>query len=184
MRKKTKTFNFPERLKWLKDNDPRFKDLDIGLHPVDISGIPYLEGLMVKFRHPDEQSFVNVARINDPGNIFFKDSAIYVYGRADYSPEFHEPHFFVNLQNKEKQNIIFKIPDLNSPVLFLEILWDFDKISKYDRAPLKAQIIRWLSVLNYKDPLHSNHEMLVIEWNLLNKDNPNVLQMEWYRGPS
>jgi hypothetical protein len=179
-----KTFNFPERLKWLKENDPRFKDMDIRPHKIDLSGIPHLEGIMVKFRHPQAQPFVEVARLSEPGAFGRAKMAVYIYGRHDYCPDFSEPHFFVNLANHKKKNIIIRIPALNSPVPDLEILWDFDRTGKSDRKPLKDKLRHWLPEHNADDPLHSNHEMLVIEWNLLNKDNPEVQKMEGYRGPA
>jgi hypothetical protein len=51
-------------------------------------------------------------------------------------------------------------------------------------STLTDKLIKWLPDRNADNPSHSNHEMLVIEWNLLNKDNPEVQKMEWYRGPS
>jgi hypothetical protein len=172
-----------EKLEWMKANDPRFKNMFTGPNKIELAGIPSLEGMMVKFRHPNDQPYVEVARISEPGAFGQTNIAVYIYGRNDYAAEFDQPHFFVNLENKKKKNIVFQIPDLNQPLQELKILWDFDKKDKgrYNRTSLKEKIIRWLPDLNADDPLHSNHEMMIIEWNLLNKGNPQVQKMEWYK---
>jgi hypothetical protein len=135
-----------------------------------------------KFTHNqfDDDLIVEIAKIN--GDEF--PYLVYVYGGNSYGQgrnEHGEPHFHFMDKNREIEfKLSIKIPS--------KIEWNENKnleiISDDSSQPnwngLKKEkilLIRWLDNSNNYVPQLTNYEFIILQWNVLNKENNNVRQI-------
>jgi hypothetical protein len=131
----------------------------------------------LKSIHLHDNSLVEMARINDKSEFPYD---VFVYGGDSYGSgrnEHGEPHFHFS-DNIKSKNSKFKlsviIPDFNE--------WKNNKeliISETNKNDLswnglkkeKINLINWLDDSNIDLPTITNLQMIITQWNILNKDN-------------
>lgn len=133
--------------------------------------------------HQNDDMVVEMARINDKKSFPFD---VFVYGGNSYGSgrnEHGEPHFHFsdNIKNPDKINISIKIPTKKEWKSNKELTIIEDSKKQYNwegRKKIKSIITTWLDENNCDLKTITNLDMIILQWNILNKDNENIKQVE------
>ena len=175
-----------EKLEWLKQNDPQFRNLYTG---------PQSQEIPVLGRHRNEDDLYDEIRQNHLCRHFQVDSVrinllrefpesnllVYVSGGQYYRTTHGQPHFTVYLDSDKKEHLHIKIPDIQTQVTDLEIMGSFDGKEWENRMNIKKELLNWLQEYSTEYPTKSNHQTIIIKWNKLNRGNKAALQMEYIK---
>jgi hypothetical protein len=121
---------------------------------------------------------VEMARINGEELPYL----VYVYGGNSYGSrnEHGEPHFhYMDKMNDGKFKLSIKIPSKLewNYIKDLIILPDSSQNNWNKLKKEKKMLIEWLDIKNNDVPELTNFQFIIVQWNVLNKENKNVRQI-------